>query len=84
MINIRKRVLSSALAVLMSFPVGFARIFSTQAYTIGDKTSNELLFTQVENTKTVVKFTNGAEQTLTECPMQKKLRTVQRLKSSFI
>ena len=47
----------------MSFAVGVAGIFSTQEYTIGDKTSSELPFDTVENTKTVENFTYGADKT---------------------
>lgn len=61
--NIKKRVLSSILAVLMVFPVGLAGAFSAGAYTYGDASSDVIPIKSVENTKTVVKYTNGTTET---------------------
>ncbi|MGN0475970.1 MAG: hypothetical protein ACI4HM_01395 [Ruminococcus sp.] len=61
--NIKKRVLSSILAVLMLFPAGLAGALSAEAYTYGDASTDVIPLKSVKNTKTVVKYTNGTTET---------------------
>lgn len=64
--NIKKRLLSFILTVLMVFPAGLAGSLSAGAYTYGDASSDVMPIKSVKNTKTVVKYTNGSTETFSE------------------